>query len=440
MKILQLNCENVKKISVLEIKPDGNLVQITGKNGSGKTSCLDSIYWALAGSDAIQSKPIRKGSDNARIELRLGGGDSPTLIVERRFTETASYLSVKTAEGAKYPSPQKMLDDLLGTLTFDPLSFMRQDGRGQFDVLRRLVKLDVDPDALDAANKADFDARTAVNRDAKAKRAHLATIPILADLPAEPLDESALLDAIETAADGNAKLEQRKAKRVEHASTISAFRNEAVAKREKAAEYQKMARASEVLADEAERKANEMQKQLDEAPALPAPVDISQAKAALNAAKLTNAKIHDRGRREQIEGDAKTLEAKAESLTAAIDARKAQKQAAIGKAAMPVPGLSFGEGVLLYNDLPLDQASDAEQLMVSTAIAAALNPKLRVLRIRDGSLLDDDAMVRLAEFAKERDFQIWVEKVSSAGDVGIVMEDGHVKGHEPQPEAASAAA
>jgi len=45
MKIISLVAENVKKLVAVEIKPDGNLVEITGKNGQGKTSVLDSIWW-----------------------------------------------------------------------------------------------------------------------------------------------------------------------------------------------------------------------------------------------------------------------------------------------------------------------------------------------------------------------------------------------------------
>ena len=43
MKILELRAENIKKLVAVEIKPDGNIVEITGKNGAGKTSVLDSI-------------------------------------------------------------------------------------------------------------------------------------------------------------------------------------------------------------------------------------------------------------------------------------------------------------------------------------------------------------------------------------------------------------
>ena len=50
--------------------------------------------------------------------------------------------------------------------------------------------------------------------------------------------------------------------------------------------------------------------------------------------------------------------------------------------------------------------------------------------MRDGSLLDDEAMKTLAAMADENDYQIWIERVDSSGQVGFVLEDGHVKGQD----------
>ena len=60
-------------------------------------------------------------------------------------------------------------------------------------------------------------------------------------------------------------------------------------------------------------------------------------------------------------------------------------------------GLALGNGEVLLNGLPLSQASGAEQLRLSMAIAMAGNPKLRVLRIKEGSLLDDDNLALLRD-------------------------------------------
>lgn len=477
MKILQLTAENVKKLTVVEIAPDGNIVQITGKNGQGKTSVLDSIWWALAGDSVVQSQPIRKGSKTARIELKLGDNGETALVVERKFTEGGgSYLTVRNAEGFKADKPQKKITDLLGVLTFDPLNFMRSDAGKQFDTLKGLVNLDIDLAASAKADKTDYEERTKVNRDAKAKRAQAVAIPVEDGLPDTPSDEAALLDKMQAAANENARTETRRANRETTASKVASLKADAARilasiKTDVAAIEQTAARdiadleaqrdaitrriedatkrsASAIVAlkatrtnasEAAAKEADELQTKLDAAGELPVPTDLSELRAELDRAKAVNHKIAAREQRKVIETEAEELEAKSKALTDAMDAREAERLAAIGKAQMPVPGLSFGDGIVTYNDLPLEQASDAEQLTISTAIAAALNPKLRVIRIRDGSLLDDDAMKRLAAFADERDMQIWIERVDGSGTVGIVMEDGHIKGREPSQQEAHAA-
>jgi hypothetical protein len=92
---------------------------------------------------------------------------------------------------------------------------------------------------------------------------------------------------------------------------------------------------------------------------------------------------------------------------------------------MPLPGLSFGNKEVLFDGLPLSQAGEAEQLRISVAIAMTANPKLRILRIKDGSLLDDKGMELLRTMATDSDYQIWIERVDTTGKVGIVMEDGN---------------
>ena len=96
MKIVKLNAENVKKLVAVEITPSGEIVTISGKNGAGKTSVLDSIWWALAGTSNIQAQPIRKGQNKARIRLDMG-----ELIVERRCL-TSSLMTLIMVSSARF--------------------------------------------------------------------------------------------------------------------------------------------------------------------------------------------------------------------------------------------------------------------------------------------------------------------------------------------------
>jgi hypothetical protein len=78
------------------------------------------------------------------------------------------------------------------------------------------------------------------------------------------------------------------------------------------------------------------------------------------------------------------------------------------------------------NGFPLGQASQAEQIRVSVAIGAALNSRVRIMLVRDGSLLDEKSMKLLEELAAQYDLQVWLERVSGDDEVGILIEDGMV--------------
>lgn len=425
MKIIALEAENVKRLKAVRIEPTGPLVEIAGKNGQGKTSILDAIYWAICGTKHIQSKPIRDGEEEARISLDLG-----EIKVTRRFRTTkkgdvATEVVIENEAGARFPSPQAMLDALTGELAFDPLAFARAPAKQQFDMLRKFVP-EVDFDAIDAANKADFQKRTDVNRRAKEARAAADQIGMIPE-DVRPVDEDALVEALDKAGQENATLEQRKARREQIADEARRLRARAETYAEQAAEFRRKAADLDKHTDDARAAAADLEKRLADAGPLPDPVDTAPIRAQLAAAKDTNALVAKAVERKRLQERARGLEDEAEALTKAMEQRNADKQKAIAAAQMPVEGLSFGEGEVLLNGVPFEQGSDAEQLRASVAIAAAMNPKLRVIRVRDGSLLDDDAMKALEQLAAERDLQCWIERVGEhTGKFGVVIRDGMV--------------
>lgn len=431
MKILRLSAENIKKLVAVEITPKGDIVTIAGKNGAGKTSVLDSIWWALAGTSNVQAQPIRKGQNKARIRLDLG-----ELIVERKFSkredgEITTSISVENAEGARFPSPQKMLDALLGELSFDPLAFSRMEPRKQFDELRRVSELDVDIDKLDALNKGDYAKRTDINRDAKAKRAQAEGIVVPAGEPIPLVDEAELIEELQKAGEHNTELATREARRKEAQYKANIHKKVAVDFRERAAELRAEANAKDKAASGDLAAAAEIEKKIDEAPELPKPVDVTALRQKIEQAREAN-KLHTEQARARMSKaaalkEAAELETQSKGLTESMDAREKAKADAIARAKLPIAGIGFGDGVVSYNGIPFDQASSAEQLRISMGIAMAANPKLRVIRITDGSLLDDDSLAAITDMAKAGDYQVWIERVSADGKVGILIEDGMVK-------------
>ena len=407
MKIVQLTAENVKKLKVVDITPSTDFVQITGKNGSGKTSVLDAIFWALGGKEGIQNKPIREGAEKARIRLDLGD-----LVVERRFTASGTTLTVENSEGARYQSPQAMLDGLIGELSFDPLAFAQMDARKQYDELKRVAKIEVDLDELERLNKADYDKRTEKNREVKELTARAGGFEFRFPETEAPADVSALIEQLQNAAQHNADIERRKERRADTADLI------VEGKKDIAEMERKLASMREHVAG--------LEEKLATAEPLPDPIDVDDLRSQIEEAQQRNAEFTRRQEQKQLQEQANAAKTASDALTKTMEEREAAKTKALQEAKMPVPGLSLAGGRVLLNGVPFDQSSSAEQIRTSVAIAMAANPKLRIIRIKDGSLLDEDGLRLIAEQAKENDYQVWIERVDSSGKIGIVMEDGSV--------------
>lgn len=435
-RIVGLYAENIKRLTVVEINPDSNVVQITGRNRQGKTSVLDAIWWAIKGTRNIQTSPIRRGQEQAVIKVDLG-----TLKITRTFNAKdeggfTTNLKVESTEGARISSPQAALDALAGELSFDPLGFTRLPPDEQFDALRKFVP-GVDFAALAAADKKDYEARTVANRKAKELRAQADAIILPAGKLPKRVDVTALEAKLAQASTHNVEVERTVNQKRQMQDRIASIYQTRDAKRAEAEALRKRAADLEAEADDWNTKGVDAEKALAASEAenpIPEPIDVSQVQADLQAGRQSNAVLERAATKTRLTSEAQEHETESAALTKAMDAREAGKQAAIAKAKMPVEGLGFGDGVILLNGQPFDQGSDAEQLEASMAIAAHMNPTLRVIRVRDGSLLDDLAMKRLDEFAEKNDLQVWIEVVSDGtGSVGFILEDGHLKSDEEEP-------
>lgn len=435
MHILGFYAENFKRIRVASISPSGNIVQITGPNGAGKTSVLDAVWACLEWAAHTHVEPIRAGAATGKIVLQLGG-DAVEMVVTRTFkrkkdAETGEEIkqtadiTVETAAGARFSKPQEILDSLLGALTMDPLAFMEMKPAEQFAALRKFVP-GVDFDAIDRANKDDFARRTDLNRDVKRLRAQAEGIAVPSDAPAERVDVTALMAEIAAAGEHNTNLEKRRAGRGKAAQEVETLVMQAADAEARAAELRRQADVEDSRAAEARTAAKEILAKLEAAEPLPAPIDTYELQRRIADAERVNAAADARKRKAEIVAEAEALAAEADALTAAIEDRKTGVQEIIAASAMPVPGIEFGDGFILLNGHPLAQASHAEQLRSSIAIAMAGNPKLKVMRITEGDKLDDRSMQIVAEMAENHGFQVFMEMVRGAGPAAVVIEDGEV--------------
>jgi DNA repair exonuclease SbcCD ATPase subunit len=440
MKILAMIAENFKRVRVVEIDPKGRMVIVSGRNGQGKTSVLDAVWAGLVGKRAMPEKPVRKGAEKAKITLGLGD-DKITLQVTRTIApDGMQTLTVEKGKGNRLKRPQELLDELLGELSFAPLAFVAMKPKEQIELLRKVAKIDVDLDALTAANTDDYDERTNINRDGRRLATELAAMLVQDGLPKAKLDEAPLLAVMAHASALNAEAQAKdRAKIALGQAAKDAQDAEAQGGRNIGARMSSIAQLTKALADaEAALKDEEAQQaQLRAATkkavaaheAAPAGVlvDVTTLATELEQVRLMNREIDKRERRTEKEKELCETEQRAATLTRRMEQRMEEKRAALGKAKMPVEGLSFDENAVTMNGIPLEQLGEAEQMRVSALIAMAANPTLRVMRIEHGESMDEESMAALAALAEEHDFQIWISRVDSTGKVGIVMEDGMVK-------------
>jgi hypothetical protein len=487
VKIISLRASNFMKLVAVNISPTGNLVEITGKNGQGKSSVLHAIWIAFRGlsvkqNDTKLTVPIRKGAEEARIRIDCG-----EMVVTREFKlrdggDYTTSVKVENADGSRFPSPQDMLDKLLGELCFDPLAFARMKAEDQFEALRRFVP-GVDFDAIDKANDADFEKRKGINKRQKEAAAAAAAMTLSTTPPCAAIDESALVAELESAGEKNTNRERSLASREKAVAKIQLLREQTAGaqsridemKANEMARYEATERMYEQQTAELQRQIAQLRDRLGEAHTsmqsaieteekriraeadrlqaetvalqttldglgvLAHVIDTAALRTRISAARESNQRLAqwtaDNKKRTDLRQLAETLAKESQALTKAMDKRDADKDAAIAAAKMPVEGIGFGKGIVLLDGLPFDQASDAQRLQASVKIAMAGSPTLRVIRIRDGSLLDDDAMQQLAEMADANDMQIWIERVGTSDRVGFVLEDGHVRGQSDEPPA-----
>ena len=450
IRVVSLQASNVLRLSAVEFDwADGQRVlTLGGKNGAGKSSVINAVAMALGGMSLCPDEPLKRGEQRGFVELNLG-----EIVVRREFWrdllteqpvdgppaygETKSRLIVKNADGIKQEPAQRLLDKLIGKLSFDPTAFAMDDEKVQAETLRKIVGLDFKEH--DELRSIAYDRRTIFNKGYKDQLVLLDAMPKYDDVPAEEIS-LAELSAQLTAADA---LRKTAAEAERQLSTVAHAHRAAITDIVQAEGALK--HAQKVL-DEAQKKyeealATKVQKEIA-VPVAAQAVDkaTEAAKAANDAvpdtasinAKIadvedTNSKIRANVARKHVMNAVVKNQSAAEeqdALIAKLDEERAKK---IRDTKFPIDGLAISPtGAVTFNNISLKQASTAEQIRVSVAIGFALNPSLKLLCVRNGNALDDDSFKLIAEAAERAGGQILMEVVTKkADDVSVFIEDGH---------------
>lgn len=429
LRIIGYQVENYMKVRLLEVRPKGRITQITGKNGQGKTSAVRALFDALRGKRSQPEMPVRKGAERARVWAGLGEDKIDLHLRLTVLPNGSRTLSLETAKGERVDKPQEVLDRLMEEMPGDPLEFMKMPPKEQAETLRRLMKVEIDFDALNAANEADYRERTEVNKQVRRLEGELQGIVVQDGLPKAKLDESGIRERMRGATESNARaIELGRAK-------------DDLQRKAEGAKFSVTARVAKIDAMEAEiaalraglaslEQAREIALDSVASADVPALLDVSALAAELETVQITNREIDRKAKADALQVELAERRRDANQLTRGMEEREEKKRSAMAKAKMPVEGMTFDENAVLYKGIPLEQLGEGEQLRVCCQVFMSGKQRLRILPIWHGEALDEDNLKTLEALCEENDFHILMARVDSSGKVGIVMEDG--EGHDAE--------
>ena len=412
-RLVELQCTNFKAIKAVAIRTDRTVIQVAGRNAQGKSSLLDAVAAAIGGKEAFPREPIRKGEDKAEIFLDFGGLKLTRRIWHKEGGGVGHSVTVEYADGKRPRSPQDVLDELRGSpIADDPIAFSRLKPKERYDLLKQLVP-DFDFDTQATARRDLFDERTQAGREFDRAKGAADSIMVPPDAPLAPVDVTEMAAKLREAGEHNALVDTRAKRREEAADELERWRD----------------RADKLAAELKTLNVNiaERERMISATPVLPDKIDTLAIEQQIMDAETTNAAARKRTEKISKQAEADALETKYESLTQRIAVIDKAKAHAIESAKLPIKELTFGDDDILLDGLPFDQASTARKIRVSTALLMALKPELRVLLVREGSLLDDDARAALEADAEKNGFVVLMEVVGPGdGGGGVTIEDGEI--------------
>jgi predicted ATP-dependent endonuclease of OLD family len=398
VKIVNLKADNFKRLEAVEIDADEYVQFIGGRNSQGKSSVLDAIFLALGGGIAAKTvkKPVREGEDEAKVVVDLGA-----YVVTKEWKNDKATLKIESKDGAKYANPQAFLDKCLGAIAFDPLMFMRLSPKDQKEELLKLVELDINLEANQIARQEAYDERTEVGREVTRLEGQIAGLGAMEAAPDAEVSAQELIDRIRAAE--------------------TAQRDYNLLKSNKESALARIAEDRAHIAD-IEFSLAKLNAQIDEFEPIE---NVEPLEEQLSEVESTNAKVRKNQERLDVIKRITVVKESYANLNDEISAIDKTKADALAKAQFPVAGLSFDDSGILFNDIPLMDASDSEKIRVAIGIAMALNSEIRIIRISDGSLLDSSTIALITQMAQDKDYQLWIETVGDNG-VGVIIEDGKI--------------
>lgn len=451
MKISKIKIKNL--FGIKEYEADGKSIELVGKNGTGKSSVIDAIKYALT-NRSDRDYIIRKGETEGEIYIETDTGIS---IDRKRRANQSDYKSVKQS-GTSIASPEFFLKELFTNLQLNPVEFLDMTKQQQNAIILDMIEYDwnletiknwfgeipswinYDQNILQVLSDIQsekgeyFIKRQDINRDIRTKRAFVDDIAksIPANFDVDKWENESLGDIykeIEKKRNINQHIQQAKAAFQSYNNKLRGLEAEReinktsiekeIASTEQSIEQQisDALHIIEILKEKKNSLATNKQEKLKVADA-----EYQQGVAELNAELQSFAEYKDKEfedtslleekaaeiekmksyineykRMQDMEAVIEKLKTQSDILTAKISKARELPGEILAECSIPIEGLTVENGIPLIHGLPVSNLSDGEKLDLCVDVAIQNPNGLHIILI--------DGIERLATGMREKLYQ-----------------------------------
>ena len=475
MKISKIKIKNFLGIS--EFEADGRSFELQGTNGTGKSSVLDAIRFALTNS-TDRDYVVKNGENEGEIFIEFDNG----LEIKRKpRTNMTDYKSIKD-NGKEIQSPEAFLDTLFSELQLDPVKFISLDSKEQNRIILDLIEYDWDlskieqwfgqvPPGVDYSKKnileilnqiASEDGyfykqRRNINADIKAKKD--VVDEMVRSIPEgfnaqkwRNYDLGASYSRVEIARQNNAKIEKAHSLKENYDAKIASFEAEKQTEitkymqeisEETTLQKSRIARLEAELAAAKERlstigenqnarmdaieanyqakisKFNEELKAFDEYLDKKT-TNVQDLLDEAEAAKNMQAHLPEYDRMVKMNTEIDELKKKSDDFTAKIELARTLPAQILAEAKLPLENMTTDGDSVLINNLPISNLSEGEKLKLCVDVAIQNKKGLQIILI-DGveklSLINREELFR---HCKEAGLQFIASRTTDDKELTVI--------------------